>query len=155
MSNLTWKTEKRKLSDLKLLENNPRTITETAYERLGKDLDEVGNLDPLLIDTDGVIIGGNQRYRQLKEKGVDEVRVSYPNRELTKKERKRAILLHNRHRGEDDIEMLANEFEDELKELDFWAGQDFDVDPEGKQPEFGSSEDLDTDKKCPKCGYQW
>jgi DNA modification methylase len=118
---MNWQTQKRKLSDLTLLDNNPRTISADSFDKLGQDLDRVGNFRPLVIDTKGVILAGNQRYRQLLAKyGRDyEVDVSVPEKDLTEAQRKQVIILDNKHRGEDDIDVLANEYEDTLKELGF------------------------------------
>lgn len=119
MSDLIWHTEKRKVSELKLLENNPRTITDEGFKRLQKDIKELGNFRPLVCDLDGTVLGGNQRKRVADLSGDVEIEVSIPNRELTEEERKKVIILDNEHRGEFDIDILANEFEDILKVLGF------------------------------------
>ncbi len=118
---IRWNTEKRKLKELAELENNPRYITQKGFEELGKDLDRVGNFRPLVIDTDNTILAGNQRYRQLLEKfGSDyEVEVTVPERKLTEDERKKVVILDNKHRGSDDYDMLANEYAEVLEDLGF------------------------------------
>ena len=73
-----WHTEKRKLGDLKQLENNPRKISDKDYQKLGEDIEEMGNFRPLIIDTDNIILGGNQRYKQLLEKYGDDFEVAAP-----------------------------------------------------------------------------
>lgn len=118
---IKWTTEKRKLKDLSLLENNPRYITPKGFEKLGKDLDEMGNFRPLITDTEGTILGGNQRYKQLLEKfGEDfEVEVSYPDRELSEEEKKKVIISDNKHRGEDDFEVLGEFYAETIADLGF------------------------------------
>lgn len=117
---IQWHTEKRKLKDLKELENNPRTITPKGYEQLQKAL-KIGNFKPLIADADGVILGGNQKYKVLLEKyGEDyEVEVSVPERKLTESEQKDVVVLDNRHMGEDDPDALADEFAESLERFGF------------------------------------
>lgn len=125
-SDLKWKTVVVDVSKLKLLKNNPRTITEKNFERLKRDINDVGNFRPIICDIDMTVIGGNQRSRILSLREDKTIEVSIPNRKLTDKERKKVILLDNKHRGEDDVDLLANEYEDELKELDLGFVDDVD-----------------------------
>lgn len=116
-----WQIEKRKLSALKLLKNNPRQIGEIEFEQLKEDL-KLGKFKPFIIDNNNVILAGNQTYKALIETESlnSEWDCSVPQFKLTEKERKKIILLDNKHRGEDDIDILANEFEEELEELGFY-----------------------------------
>lgn len=116
---MKWHTERRKISELKEWEQNPRTISKDAYEDLKASIEGLGNFEPLVINTDGVVIAGNQRLRVHKEKGDTEVEVSVPERELTEDEIKKIGLISNRHSGEWDMDKLANEFEDVLEELGY------------------------------------
>ena len=119
-SEIQWHTEKKKLKDLKELENNPRTISPRAYEQLQNAL-KIGNFKPLIADIDGVILGGNQKYKALLEKhGEDyEVEVSIPERKLTEEEKKDVVILDNKHMGEDDPDVLADEFAASLEKFGF------------------------------------
>ena len=63
---IQWHTEKRKLKDLKELENNPRTITSKAYEQLQNAL-KIGNFKPLIADKDGVTPLGHARKKAYKD----------------------------------------------------------------------------------------
>jgi len=67
---ITWKTEKRSLTALKPSPYNPRQITKKQKKDLQKSLENFNLADPLIINTDGTIIGGHQRYEILKEKGI-------------------------------------------------------------------------------------
>ncbi len=118
---IEWHTEKRKLGDLKVLENNPRKISDKDFKKLGEDIEEMGNFRPLIVDTENVILGGNQRYRQLLEKyGKDfEVEVSLPSRELSESERKKIIITDNTHRGDWDLDILGEDFGSVLEDLGF------------------------------------
>ena len=116
---MNWHTETRKISELKNWESNPRTISEESYKELKKSIGDLGNFEPLVINTDGTVLAGNQRLRVHKEQGDSEVEVSVPERELTEEEIKKIGIISNRHSGEWDMDKLANEFEDVLTELGF------------------------------------
>lgn len=141
---MKWKTEKKKLSDLKPLENNPREISPENKQLLENDIKRLGNFRPLVVDTDDVILAGNQRYNALlKQYGKDhEVEVSLPDKKLTEKERKEVVILDNRHRGKDVVEILAEEYNDILEDLQFIQVEPVDVDEmwEG-MPEFESNDE--------------
>lgn len=116
---MNWHTETRKISELKNWESNPRTISEEEFKKLKSSIDDLGNFEPLVINTDGTVLAGNQRLRVHIERGDNEVEVSVPERELTEQEIKKIGLISNRHSGEWDMDKLANEFEDVLEELGF------------------------------------
>jgi len=112
---LTWKPEKRKVSDLKELPNNPRRIKGEAFEKLKQRISARGFHDVVKVDTEGYILSGNQRRRALIDLGITEVYALTPSRELTKEERDKVILESNRNDGEWDFDILGNEFD--LKDL--------------------------------------
>src|SRR3990167_9703061 len=109
---LTWKTEKRKVKDLKTWESNPRTIDESSFKDLKDSIEQDGDWGSLVIDLDGTVISGNQRL-----KAIDgEVDVKVPNRKLTEKERRRISLRANRTKGKDNFDILANWDKEDLLE---------------------------------------
>ena len=70
--------EIRKLSELKKLENNPRTIKSEDMDRLIASIKKFGLLEarPLILSNrtgELVIIGGNMRYEACKKLGIKEV----------------------------------------------------------------------------------
>lgn len=117
---LEWKIEKRKIADLKDWPRNPRKLTKDGYESLIKSIQDFGFHDVLKVDTDGTIISGHQRKKALKEIGIEEVNVMYPDRKLTEKEMDIIALKSNRHEGDFDFDILGNMFEmDTLIEAGF------------------------------------
>ena len=69
---------KYKLSQLKPNPDNPRVIRDSNFQKLVKslrDFPEMLELREVVIDEDGFILGGNQRYLALKELRVKEVPV--------------------------------------------------------------------------------
>lgn len=116
-----WHTEKHKLSELKELENNPRYISESNIELLKKDMEEQGVFKAFICNTDLVVLGGNQRLKiLLEENGPDfEVEVSVPDRYLTKDEAQKVIINDNKHRGEDDIDTISEDYIRTVQELGY------------------------------------
>ena len=64
---------KRKLSDLKLYDDNPRK-NDDAAEVVAESIQEFGYRVPIIIDKDNVIICGHTRYKALKQLGAEEVK---------------------------------------------------------------------------------
>jgi len=52
---------------LRLWPKNPRVIDDKNYKKLKKQIEELGIYKPLVITPDGEILGGNQRYKAIKE----------------------------------------------------------------------------------------
>ena len=106
MQAITWKTERRKVKDLKPLDKNPRKITKAAIEKMKDRISKRGFHDVIKLDTEGVILSGNVRTEALTALKIDEVNVLVPSRQLTKDERNAIVLESNRHDGEWDTAML-------------------------------------------------
>ena len=113
---LEWHIEKRKPSDLKVWEENPRTIGEKEFEDIKKSIQEDGDWGILSIDVDGTVINGNQRLTAFLQENSEEIDVKVPNRPLTDKERKRIALRANRTKGKDNFDILANWDKEDLLE---------------------------------------
>ena len=121
-SKIEFKTEKRKISDLKGCDYNPRQLTKKQYNDLKKSISKFNYAEIAVINTDNTIVAGHQRLRILGElKGLDhEVEVRVPNRELTKEEFDEYLIRYNKNNGEWDWDILANDFEiDNLKDWGF------------------------------------
>lgn len=125
-SKLKWKAAQKKLSELKPFEKNPRRMTEKGMADLNKSLDKFGLADPIIINTDGEIIGGHARYFALKEKNhTESINVIIPDRKLTEDEVKELnVRLNKNIAGEWEFDILANEFElDMLLDSGFVMGE--------------------------------
>ena len=71
-----------KLKDIKPNPNNPRYIKDEKFEKLKQSIQnfpEMLTLKPLVVDEDMILLGGNMRYRALKELGIKEVEVIQAN----------------------------------------------------------------------------
>jgi len=112
------------IRDLKLNKSNPRFIKDERFKKLCqsvKDFSKMMELRPIVCNKDGLIIGGNMRYRALKELGYKEVPDSWVKitDKLTEEEEKRFIIEDNLNFGDWDLETLANEWDAEL--LNDWG----------------------------------
>lgn len=116
------------LNELKPSDRNPRNITPDALAKLVASIKrdpEFMVLRPIVVDADGVILGGNQRYRAIRKIGMKEIPDNWVARaaDLTEEQKRRFILVDNAPdgmAGDWDIDILANEWDvPELEELGF------------------------------------
>lgn len=111
-------------------------------------------LRPIVVDQDGLILGGNMRYRALKELGFKEIPDTWVKvaDNLTDEERERFIIEDNVGFGEWDFSMLANEWD--AGKLNEWGMElpGFEYNPENKEKEI---DEIATEHECPSCGYKW
>ncbi len=106
-----WKVETRKLKELKSHPKNPRILTKVQHEHLKKSIGKFGLADKPIINLDGMVIGGHQRLKILKELGSKEIEVLVPDRLLNENEVDEFCIRLNKNTGEWDFECLANEWE--------------------------------------------
>ena len=125
-----------KLSEIKANPNNPRLIKDDKFKKLVKSIKEFPKmmaLRPMVVDADGVVLGGNMRLKALQELKYKEVPDTWIKQasELTEDEQRRFIIADNVGFGENDWDMLANEWDaDELVDwgLDLptdWGGEEY------------------------------
>jgi hypothetical protein len=142
------KIEKWKITDVKENPNNPRVIKDDKFKKLLKsiqDFPEMLELRPIVVNSDGIVLGGNMRLKACKEAGLKEVPVIKAE-DLTEDQQKEFIIKDNIGFGEWDWIVLANEWNsNELNEwgLEVWnSDQDVDLDNF-----FEDSEDSEQNKK--------
>jgi len=118
---MKWKIVKRKLTELKPFEKNPRKMTEKGMKDLKTSISKFGIAEPIVINTDNTIIGGHARYYAISDNGTEDVECYQPEKKLTPKEFKELnVRLNKNIAGEFDFDILANEFElDDLLEWGF------------------------------------
>lgn len=95
--------QKRKISELKPAEYNPRkalTPDDPEYQKIKKSIQQFGYVDPIIINSDGTIIGGHQRYRVLSDLGYEEIECVVLN--LDKNGEKALNIAMNKISGEWD-----------------------------------------------------
>ncbi len=107
-----------KLSEIHINPANPRIIKDERFKKLVKSINEfpkMMKLRPIIIDSENIILGGNMRFKALKELGYKEVPDEWIKRdgELTEAEKQRFIITDNIGFGENDWDILANEWDQE------------------------------------------
>jgi ParB-like chromosome segregation protein Spo0J len=108
---------------------NPRLVNKAKFEKLKKsiqDFPQMLELRPIVINEDGIILGGNMRYKALVELGYKEVPVIVAEH-ITKEQENEFIIKDNLGFGDWDWDILANEWDSvELEDwgLDVWLNED-------------------------------
>ena len=155
---ISWIETTIKLNELKDYAINPRKISKTDFNRLVNDIKQDGYHRRILVTYDNVIIGGHSRKKALLAAGFsenDDINVLKPNRPLSQEELKRLNIRDNLSFGDWDVDILANNFEeDDLKE---WGMPDTMFDDHKVEVEIASPENSDIPKKltCPNCGSEY
>lgn len=113
-----------KITEIKPNDRNPRYIKDAKFEKLCNSITEFPQmmaLRPIVVDNDGVILGGNMRYRALKKLGWTDIPDEWVKRadDLTEEQKRRFIVEDNVGFGEWDFDLLANEWND--VPLDDWG----------------------------------
>lgn len=109
------------LSEIKPNPDNPRTISKKQLKSLAKslkDFPEMMQLRPIVVDEDGVILGGNMRYQALLANGATETEVEAVSG-LTPEQKREFVIKDNVAFGDWDWDKLSNEFEAE--QLNAWG----------------------------------
>ena len=115
------KIEKVKLSEIKPNPKNPRLIKDEKFKKLVqsiKDFPQMLELRPIVVDENNVILGGNMRFKALKEAGYKEVSIVKAN-DLTDEQKDEFIVKDNVGFGEWDWDSLANEWN--VEKLEEWG----------------------------------
>jgi site-specific DNA-methyltransferase (adenine-specific) len=153
---LTWTTEKRRLGDLREWERNPRQLSKHDAEHIKRSMDTFGLADPLIINTDGLLIGGYQRKRIIGNPDVI-IDVRVPSRLLTDAEVAELNIRLNKNSGEWDWDILANNFD--VPNLIEWGFTENELGivnlSDSTLPEPGSGEEKQSETTCPKCGFRY
>ena len=120
---------------------NPRCINTVKYQKLKASIEEnpeMLSLREVLVYQQGdkyVIIGGNMRYRALKELGYKEAICKVIPQEATAEQLRAVTIKDNNSFGDWDFDLLANDWE--IEELDKWG---IDLPPMDEEEDSGSDE---------------
>lgn len=147
---IIWHAEKRKLSELKPHPENPRIFTDKGMKDLAKSIRNIGMAQPINITRDNIILSGHARCEILKQKGIEEVEVYVPNRDLTAEEQHEVLIRMNANiAGDWDWDGLANEYN--TKDLDEWGLDipDFNPEEDEESAEEEETRHLQSQFLCP------
>ena len=151
----------RKLSELKELEGNPRTIKKDQFEKLKQSLKD--NADyfearPIILSNrtgELVILAGNQRFKAAKAIGMQEVPTVLL--EGLNEEREREIIIRdNVENGDWDMDILANEWA-ELPLTDWGIANAPNIWLDVEDDDFMQGTEITKTKEitCPECGAKF
>ena len=144
---------------------NPRFIKDERFEALKKSIEDDPEMlelrEIIAYDNNGelVVVGGNMRYRALKELGFKEAPVKVLPKETAPGKIRAFIIKDNVAFGQNDWDILGNEWEvEELMdfglECDFLKESEVDFDAVDEI----SEKNFETPKTemlvCPKCSHQ-
>ena len=159
------------LDRLRPYEKNARTHSPEQVAQIAASIQEFGFTNPILVDGADGILAGHGRLAAAKDMGLAEVPVIVLDH-LSAAQRRAYILADNQlalNAGW-DMELLQQEIAGlNLADFDLsLLGFDEDriaglLDPEGIDREDEGSpeefkevdEDIETDHRCPSCGYEW
>lgn len=114
MAKLETKIYDASISDLTETEHNPRQISKSDFEKLQKSLKEFPEMleiREVVIDENGVILGGHQRVRAAKANGESTITVKQVFG-LTDKQKREFIIKDNIANGDWDVDEIANAWDD-------------------------------------------
>ena len=156
------KIKKLDINSLNPLKYNPRKdlkSEDTEYKKIKRSIEEFGYVDPLIVNKDMTVIGGNQRLKVLGELGYKKVDCVVLDLDKTKE--KALNIALNRIEGEWDLPKLK----DLLQELDTGeidmniTGFDY-VELEELMTQFYVPEEDEKEESnkgesiiCPNCGF--
>jgi hypothetical protein len=102
-----------KLVDVKLIKpttNNYKIKTDLGKQRLQASLGSFGLAGTVIVNTDFMLIDGNSRLEEAKEKGEKKIWVSLPDRKLSPKEFQEMSAMYDYAKaGEVDIDRIKGE----------------------------------------------
>lgn len=105
--------ESRKVADLAPADYNPRRLSEKQKADLMESVTRFGQVEPLIVNADGKIIGGHSRLKVYTDLGIEETPVMVPSRKLTAEEEKELNIRLNKNTGEWDWGALKEFFDAE------------------------------------------
>jgi len=135
------------ISSIKPNPSNPRLIKDDKFHKLVqslKDFPEMASVRPIVVNQDMVILGGNMRFKAMKEAKWKEIPVEIVDWDEAKQ--REFIIKDNVGFGEWDWDDLANNWDAE--ELDAW-GLDvpvgFTEEPEAEEDDYVMPDEIQTD----------
>ena len=115
------KTITVKINEVKSNPNNPRIIKDDKFKKLVasiKELPQMLELRPIVVNDDMIVLGGNMRLKACKEAGLKEIPIIKAS-ELTEEQQRAFIIKDNVGFGEWDWDALANEWD--VEQLEEWG----------------------------------
>ena len=148
------KKDIRTIDSIKPYEKNPRGIDKKNFELLKKHIKKLGQFKPIIINQEGIILGGCMRYQAYKALGIKDIWVSEVN---TKNESEiiQYNLIDNQRYGYYDDDALAEliyNFKDEISLEDYKVDMRMPIGIDELLSNYApDNEKDDVAPKCPLC----
>ena len=141
------KTELINVKDIKFNPNNPRTIKDDKFKKLVKSIKELPqmlDIRPIVVNTDMVVLGGNMRLKACIEAGIKEVPVIIASN-LTEAQQAEFLIKDNVSGGEWDWDKLSSEWD--AAQLNDWGldTPDFIIELEATEDDYEIPNTIETD----------
>jgi len=136
-----------KTANLRTNPNNPRAIRKDQLNKLVKSLQEFPEMleaRPIVIDKEGIVLGGNMRLKAAQLAGLDEVPVFV--REWSEEKDPEFIIKDNVPSGEWDWEMVGNN--EDPEQLQEWG---MTIPWDNTEGEDKQEDTTNTPKQCKHC----
>ncbi len=152
------------IGELKPYENNAKRHDNANIEAIANSIEEFGFRNPILAwegENGAEVVAGHGRLIAAKKLGMEKVPVIYVN-DLTDEQRRMLTLADNQ------TTLMTGWDEDQLTEELSRLIDDFDAESFGFEAkidqavadfetpdDFQDVTDVETECKCPRCGYEW
>jgi len=146
--------ENIKINDIIPFERNPRR-NDKAVNDVMISLKRTGYRTPIIIDENNIILAGHTRLKAIKKLGWGNIPFVIKYLDMPEKQKQEYRIRDNKTAeiAEWDFEILEADFTSaELLELGFGENDIYIPFEEKKEKEI---DELDTELKCPACGYEW
>ena len=144
------KTQTVPINEVKSNPNNPRIIKDDKFKKLVasiKELPQMLQLRPIVVNEDMIVLGGNMRLKACKEAGLKEIPIIKAS-ELNEEQQRAFIIKDNVGFGEWDWDALANEWDAEQLEewgLDLPADLIVEEEIEVEEDDYEIPDEINTD----------
>lgn len=108
---IKWTSKKLLVNEIFENPSNPRKISMQSGNQLKRSLEKFGLCEPIVVNVDGQIIGGHQRFRLMQQMGQYEIDCFIPDRELTEEEVQELTIRLNKNSGDWDYDILADQWD--------------------------------------------
>jgi ParB-like nuclease domain len=132
------------ITQIKKNPDNPRVIKDAKFKKLVKSIQEFPEMlkiRPIVVNSDFVVLGGNQRLEAVKKAGMTEIPVFIAD-DLNDAQQKEFIVKDNVSAGEWDWSVLKSDAW-QTENLIEWGIEDLKIEPEYEpnlDPTFDTSE---------------
>lgn len=144
------------LKSLKPTNNNPRQIKKDDFEILKrslKEFPEMQDLREIVVDENYTILGGHQRVKAMLANGQTTAKVKVATG-LTEAQKREFIIKDNVANGEWDMDILANEWDEEpLGDWGLGVSSKIDWDEVGELTEETYEKPEHDMLECPQCHH--